>query len=270
MFTKKKGIIITVISAVLVAALAVGAVFIAGGLSEKKRVTEFEKNDITSVTLKVNGKDMTFEYDSSKKYADAVTTNSKGESIDINQDFFISQEGYKLTKHEGADTFYSVSSTDYTPRLTPKITSQEASDLAYEIASNTDIVPNELLSGGSKLTRDVRETEITYDVTFTNDKGSVYVSMDLSGRLLMLTIIERNTSRIPNDKKKEALAMVEDLIEEKNAASDGLHVLNNEEYRVVGDKLIALYGIIYYPDPSSETPDPLTDPHSAYAANFIV
>ena len=268
MFTKKR-IIITVISAVLVAALAVGAVFIAGGLSEKKRVTEFEKNDKTSVTLKVNGKDMTFEYDHSEKCKNAMIYNADGETTDINQDFFLSQEGYKLTKFEGADIFFALYLKDYTPKITPEISAQEASDLAYEIASNTDIVPNELLSG-SELTRDVRRSNSVYNITFANDKGSVHVSLELSGELISLRIKERNTSRIPKDKKKEALALVEKFIEERNAASDGLHVLNNEEYRVVGDKLIALYGIIYYPDPSSETPDPMTDPHSAYTANFIV
>lgn len=267
MFTKKR-IIITVISAVLVAALAVGAVFIVGGLSEKKRVTEFEKNDKTSVTLKVNGKDMTFEYDPSEKRENAIIYNADGETTDINQDFFLSQEGYKLTKFEGADSFFALSLKDYTPKITPEISEQEASDLAYEIASNTDIVPDELLSG-SKLTRDVRRRYSVYDVTFSNDKGSVHVSLELSGELISLRIQERDTSRIPKSKKAEALAMVKEFIEERNAVSEGLHVLDTEEYIMAGDRLIALYGIIHYSDPS-DPPNPMTDPHMAYTANFIV
>ncbi len=267
MFTKKR-IIITVISAVLVAALAVGAVFIAGGLSEKKRVTEFEKNDKTSVTLKVNGKDMTFEYDHSEKRENAIIYNADGETTDINQDFFLSQEGYKLTKFEGAGSFFALSLKDYTPKITPEISEQEASDLAYEIASNTDIVPDELLSG-SELTRDVRRRYSVYDVTFANDKGSVHVSLELSGKLMSLRIQERDTSRIPKSKKAEALAMVKEFIEERNAVSEGLHVLDTEEYIMAGDKLIALYGIIHYSDPS-DPPNPMTDPRMAYTANFIV
>ena len=258
MFTKKR-IIITVISAVLVAALAVGAVFIVGGSSKDDRVTEYQKRKVAPVTVKLNGEDVSFAYDHSKKYKLSLDYASGAKQEYQVQDYYVSEQGYSLVKYEDADGYFALLTNDYTIETDPALalSEDEITEIAYEIALKSDIT----LDGVSKIRKNIRSVGGMHDVTFTTDEGEVLVVLDLSGRFMMLSVTHDYSNKISEERKEAARVKMEAHVAQEvlKFYPDAKYFVEEEKYELEGTKVYAKFHIVYYPHPQSDNPTPETD-----------
>ena len=258
MFTKKR-IIIAIISAVLVAALAVGAVFIVGGSSKDDRVTEYQKRKVAPVTAKLNGEDVSFTYDHSKKYKLSLDYASGAKQEYQVQDYYVSEQGYTLIKYEDADGFLGLMTNDYEVNDDPSLalSEDEIKEIAYEMASRSDLT----LEGLSKTKTDIIDRGTAYDVIFTCDYGEVLVYIHQSGKIFAIKVTHDYSNKISGERKEAAREKMEAHVAQEvlKLYPDAKYFVEEEKYELEGTKVYAKFHIVYYPHPQSDNPTPETD-----------
>lgn len=278
MFTKKR-IIIAVISAVLVAALAVGAVFIAGGSTAKPIVKEeYVKKGMPDITFKFNGENIVFSYDHTENVPMGKERNLDGKEVYITTDHYVSENGYEAKKFPDADKFISIKLTNVDlykneKELSQSIAEAQIKRIVRDAVNSSDFAINLDEKTTSELRIDTETvtyfkddgSELVfikgYSARVATDDYSLTVSLDSSGKPYFATTTFNSN---PSEKsKKAAQAKFDNWLTEKRSEG-GKYVVEDVCYESRGNKNYAFFMFTYYPYAQSDNPTPETDAHSVY------
>ena len=258
MFTKKR-IIITIISAVLVAALAVGAVFIVGGLPETPQrpkqlyKKEYVKEGMPDITFKFNGKDIVFKYKYTTMNPFDAQYSLDGSVPYSVTDRYESEDRGLAKKYEGEDTFYYIHTSFDDSK--PGVTLGEIEETAVNAVNSSDF--------GISVSKDMIERlEETADsknlfkypqIKFEMDDKTVRVFIDSAGKVYSIGVSKKfNSDGISEKRKAVAKAKLDKRIAElKETDEKGEWVLESTYYHEMNGKPYVSYTMMHYLDPET-------------------
>ena len=213
------------------------------GDNEAPNNYDFVKENVQDVTYRIDGKNMVFTYVKS-----TCTEFDKEFCLDENMgsivvDYYDSAEGYTVTKYEGKDRLIGFFTNDYsTPRGDENstiLTEDQVQNRAMQIIENSDMDIKGLQNAEFSINDE-------YLVTVVSPKESIYIHIDVLGRLRSFSI--RHFADVSEERKEAAREKLRERIEElkKEKEKPKLNYDFEEEFVMMGDEDYAMFTVKLY------------------------
>ena len=212
---------------------------------------EFIKEDMPAVTFRIGGEEKMFSYQSStciKRTADTSIDGSDGNYV---IDYYVDNDGGTIIKSEDSESLIRYEKSVFMMDMpdNERISEREAIEIAEYIVINTDLPIGEF----NYVTTSVRYSFNRYYVSFITSEGSVEICLDKLGGLQYLSVKKDALQQVSQERIKAArenmLAEIEIL---NNSETNGKYVFFSMYLEEWGDKVYAVFDVLYYPDSSSD------------------